>query len=91
MPKLKRINARIESDLEQLVRKLANLRGVSMSEVVVEALKQFCGRETQLNGAEAFKSFSKAGLIGCFKGSQDLSRNYKRELASALQNKWPSK
>ncbi len=91
MAHLKRINARIESDLERLVSELARSQGVSLSTIVVRALKDFCEREVAAKGPHIFKLFSEAGLIGCIKGGKDLSRNYKEELDLALTEKWPRK
>lgn len=43
--KLKRMNARIPIALNNLLQELANTRSVSLSEVIVTALNEFCERE----------------------------------------------
>ena len=89
MAKLKRINARIDTDLERLVHELAQIKGLSTSDIVVKALQEFCASQSRDAGAGVFDAFSKAGLIGCFKAGRNLSRDYKEEVERALRNKWP--
>ena len=91
MAHLKRINARIETDLERLVSELARSQGVSLSAIVVTALKDFCGRQAAASAPRAFEAFSAAGIIGCFDGGRNLSRNYKQELDCAWSEKWAPK
>ena len=91
MAQHKRINARIETDLERLVSELARSQGVSLSAIVVRALRDFCERQSATSAPRAYESFSAAGIIGCFDGGKDLSRNYKQELDSSWSKKWARK
>jgi hypothetical protein len=91
MGKLKRINARISAELDALVQELASVQGRSVSEIVVSALKEFCSKHSSFPPIRVYESFENAGLIGCFKGTKHLSRNYKEELGDALDKKWPEK
>ena len=91
MRKLKRINARIGTDLDRLVQELARGQGLSTSEIVVRALQEFCAGASQQSGLSAYDKFSKAGLIGCFKGGKNLSQRYKEQYSKAVLEKWPGK
>ena len=82
----KRINARIDGDLD---RKLNYLRGRTKqgtTAVVREAIERYHKAIAQVDGSPA-EVLERNGLIGQFDGPSDLSLKYKGELRRSLVKK----
>lgn len=91
MASLKRVNARISTDLERLVSELAKDQGVSVSAIVVRALQAFCEAQQPLRTPNLYETFRQAKLIGCFSGGSSMSSDYKKLLTESLERKFSGK
>jgi predicted DNA-binding protein len=82
----RRINARIDSELERKLSYLRERTKQSTTDVVREAIERYHAAigETAATPAEILE---RAGFIGCFAGPRDLSVRYKDELDLSLAKK----
>jgi predicted DNA-binding protein len=72
----RRLSIRISPELQKQLAAFVRKSGRSESEVVREALEEYCQKETKK--LTAYDVFKRAGLIGCSKGlPSDLSTNPK--------------
>jgi ribbon-helix-helix CopG family protein len=72
----RRLSVRVSQAIERQVKALAKRFGRSESEIVRDALEDYCQRLTA--GPTAYDLFKASGLIGCAKGlPSDLSTNPK--------------
>lgn len=86
IPQIRRINARIDDELE---RKLSYLRGrtkQSTTAVVREAIERYHAAIGKAD-ANCVDILERTGFIGCVDGPRDLSVRYKEELGLSLSKK----
>lgn len=83
---MRRINARLDPDLEAKVEALRRRTGQSVTEIVRESLERY--HASIIGGPERpFAIFQSSGLVACGSAPPDLSSSYKRELARSLAKK----
>ncbi|MFZ5478306.1 MAG: ribbon-helix-helix domain-containing protein [Myxococcota bacterium] len=80
-----RLNARIPDELYRSIEDLAERKGMTVSEIVRDALGEYLKRNP--GPLTAFDALSATGFIGCGEGPEDLSERYKDYLTDSLAKK----
>ena len=81
-----RINARLDEEDSAKIRLLTNKTGMTLSELVKNALRLFY--ESQAGQLiDSAGVIEKSGFIGCAKAGKELSRDYKKILHASLEKK----
>jgi hypothetical protein len=83
-----RINARLTGEDARRFRELQRREGVSASDLLREALREYHAARFKPR-ADAAKLLTSAGFIGGGEGPADLSAHYKSYLTDALEDKLP--
>jgi predicted DNA-binding protein len=86
-PALTRINARLDPARMQTLEALAKTKGLSLSDVLREAIDHYAQAQHAQNAPSAFEIMERIGFIGCGKGPSDLSTNLKKYLTEGLSAK----
>ncbi len=86
-PAVTRVNARLDADRMGKLEQLAKTTGLSISDVIRDAIDHYAAAKQVQNGPSAYEIMQGIGFIGCAKGPKDLSANYKKYLAEGLQRK----
>jgi Ribbon-helix-helix protein, copG family len=86
-PAATRVNARLDADRMRKLEQLAKATGLSLSDVIRDAIDHYADVKQAQNGPSAYEIMQRIGFIGCAKGPKDLSSNYKKYLTESLQKK----
>ncbi|MDQ3261780.1 MAG: ribbon-helix-helix domain-containing protein [Pseudomonadota bacterium] len=86
-PAVTRVNARLDADRMHKLEQLAKTTGLSLSDVIRDAIDHYAAAKQVQNGPSAYEIMQRIGFIGCAKGPKDLSTQYKKYLTESLQKK----